>query len=528
MSAPVFFLLSLLACLVVGGFFIVALVQSCTKKTTGWIISTVVSLLLGIGLLTVMCGVVVKSIGERAKKMQELSQNTKTVRSKDGSTSLQIPGHWTSLPELNATATLANGNKIKEEYLMVISEAADELSLSLEEVEQQTGETLEELMGAKGSSQPEVFTLNGLPAIRRIITGKMDGVTLVYIRTWVATKSHYHQLHGWTITRRKATALPIIEKAMASFQATEGPPLPEETVVMIPVKDARPRVLSLLAEQLGVEAAKLTGDTTLKSLGADDLDAVEIVMSLEETFDLSIPDEEAEKLLSVDQIVAFISKNAVQPVALPAVPEALPTRAILSPTFGGKEPEFGAGTAFLCSVSAERRPLLLTAHHLFSEAGGLDRELKWNEIAQLYPTATAHTADSDEPVAHGRKALSFPQARGMDEVGCDGDIAGYELAEGHTASVLPLAARSPEVGDMVYLGSSRLGWCPATVVRVEPKKLTYKFFQPHLQLRGTSGGPVVNAKGEVVAINLGGKVGKVTFGVGNPCESMRAKLAAAQ
>lgn len=528
MSVPILFFLSLVGCLVVGVFFIVALTQACTKKTTGWIISTVVSVFLGIGLLTVMFGAGMKSIGEMTKKIQKLSETTKTVRSKDGLTSLQVPGNWTTMPELNKEATIAHGNKFKEEYLIVISEPVDELSASLEEVEQETGATLEELMGAKGSSRPEVFTLNGLPAIRRVITGKMDGVSLVYSRTWVATKTHYHQLHGWTITRRKATALPVIEKALASFQATEGPPVSEESVATAPIKDAGPRVISLLADQLGVEKAKLTGHTTLKSLGADDLDAVEIIMSLEEEFDLSIPDEEAEKLLSVDQIIAFVSKNAIQPAMLPAVPETLPARAILRPTFGGQEPEFGAGTAFLCSISAERRPLLLTAHHLFSEAGGLDRELKWNEIARLYPTATAHVTDSEEPVARGSKALSLPKARGMDDAGCDGDIAAYELADGHTASVLPLAARSPEVGDMVYLGSSRLGWCPAKVIRVEPKKLTYKFFQPNLQLRGTSGGPVVNAKGEVVAINLGGKVGKTTFGVGNPCESIRARLAEAK
>lgn len=57
------------------------------------------------------------------------------------------------------------------------------------------------------------------------------------------------------------------------------------------------RIQQIVAEQMGVDRAKLTGQTSLGDLGADELDFVELVMELEEEFDVSIPDESAEQLM---------------------------------------------------------------------------------------------------------------------------------------------------------------------------------------------------------------------------------------
>lgn len=70
------------------------------------------------------------------------------------------------------------------------------------------------------------------------------------------------------------------------------------------------KVTNLLVEQLGVNASEIVPDAILtEDLGADSLDAVEVVMAIEEEFDFEIPDEEAEKLVSVQSIIDYLDKN---------------------------------------------------------------------------------------------------------------------------------------------------------------------------------------------------------------------------
>ena len=69
------------------------------------------------------------------------------------------------------------------------------------------------------------------------------------------------------------------------------------------------RVIEIVAEQLGVEKEKITRDTHfVNDLGADSLDTVELVMELEEEFDINIPDDAAEKIQTVGQAIDFIEK----------------------------------------------------------------------------------------------------------------------------------------------------------------------------------------------------------------------------
>ncbi|WP_153556035.1 acyl carrier protein [Roseimaritima sediminicola] len=70
------------------------------------------------------------------------------------------------------------------------------------------------------------------------------------------------------------------------------------------------RVIDIVAEQLGVEKEKINRDTSfVNDLGADSLDTVELVMELEEEFDISIPDDAAEKIQKVGQAIEFIEKE---------------------------------------------------------------------------------------------------------------------------------------------------------------------------------------------------------------------------
>jgi acyl carrier protein len=67
------------------------------------------------------------------------------------------------------------------------------------------------------------------------------------------------------------------------------------------------KVRKVIAEKLGVDISEVVPEAALiDDLGADSLDIVELIMSMEETFDLDIPDEEAEKLVRVKDVIKYL------------------------------------------------------------------------------------------------------------------------------------------------------------------------------------------------------------------------------
>ena len=70
------------------------------------------------------------------------------------------------------------------------------------------------------------------------------------------------------------------------------------------------KVKDVIVEQLGVEDDTIKLDTSfIDDLGADSLDIVELIMALEEEFDMQIPDSEAEKIATVNDVVEYIKNN---------------------------------------------------------------------------------------------------------------------------------------------------------------------------------------------------------------------------
>jgi acyl carrier protein len=71
------------------------------------------------------------------------------------------------------------------------------------------------------------------------------------------------------------------------------------------------KVREIVVDQLGVEEDDVTMEASfIDDLGADSLDIVELIMALEEEFDLEIPDEEAEKISTVGDVVEYIKANS--------------------------------------------------------------------------------------------------------------------------------------------------------------------------------------------------------------------------
>lgn len=71
-----------------------------------------------------------------------------------------------------------------------------------------------------------------------------------------------------------------------------------------------PRVKKIIEEQLGVEGDRIKPEASfIDDLGADSLDIVELVMAMEEEFDLEIPDEDAEKLRTVNDVTKYVQSK---------------------------------------------------------------------------------------------------------------------------------------------------------------------------------------------------------------------------
>ncbi len=77
---------------------------------------------------------------------------------------------------------------------------------------------------------------------------------------------------------------------------------------MAKVENVEERVLNIVCEQLGTSRDKISRETSfINDLGADSLDTVELVMEFEDEFEISIPDEDAEKIQTIGSAVSYIS-----------------------------------------------------------------------------------------------------------------------------------------------------------------------------------------------------------------------------
>ena len=76
------------------------------------------------------------------------------------------------------------------------------------------------------------------------------------------------------------------------------------------MSDVKERVISLIAEKMGVQAEQITEETHfINDLQSDSLDMAELVIDLEEEFNITISDEDAQKIETVGQTVRFIEEN---------------------------------------------------------------------------------------------------------------------------------------------------------------------------------------------------------------------------
>jgi hypothetical protein len=203
---------------------------------------------------------------------------------------------------------------------------------------------------------------------------------------------------------------------------------------------------------------------------------------------------------------------------------------VFKPTFETASKPYPAGTAFLCEYPGRKSIVLMTAHHLFGPAGGFPAEIPWDHLNEAIKQTTAVSVDDPGVRVSSKRAILIEGAHASDKTEMQNDIAIFELDSTNVMSALRLAEKSPAPGDRVWLyarqrGGTALELLPAMVVSSTRRELLFGFDQADVHLAGTSGAPVLDADGEVVAINLGGYArGGRRMGFGNPMLSIRYHL----
>src|SRR5215469_1603513 len=103
---------------------------------------------------------------------------------------------------------------------------------------------------------------------------------------------------------------PTIPRPLQPGRCRRGSPFPSLYKDQPLMSTVEQQVKAIVAEQLGVKQEQVTNDASfVDDLGADSLDTVELVMALEEEFEIEIPDEDAEKITTVQQAIEYINER---------------------------------------------------------------------------------------------------------------------------------------------------------------------------------------------------------------------------
>ena len=198
--------------------------------------------------------------------------------------------------------------------------------------------------------------------------------------------------------------------------------------------------------------------------------------------------------------------------------------------------EFQAGKVVVAKVPSAPGGLLgLSCIHIFGPAGGLPSQIASDALPKFLKKTTLIAADGGRteigaplPVPGAHPFVS--DGRSMPNPSSDLSVfrAPVELA----SYALELATGEPAVGDRVWLLARLIEGAPPDVylhpahVRLANEKiLVYEFENNRLNLTATSGAPVVNAQGKIVALNIGGGLSGGKLNVfGNPIVSVRKKI----
>ena len=296
-----------------GAFFVFSIIKAFTRKTSGWIISTVIACVMALVGLLGGIGLVVQKVALATKTARDAADKKKLMTSKDGSFSIEVPGNWKPMPELNEDAGISAGNPLRDVYAIIIPNLRSDYEGSFDEFDKLVLDVLVSSVERAEVAPVETLTIQGHSARRRRVEGTVEKTRVVYQLVTLETKDAYYQMMAWTTPSKEASMKPVLDEVIASFTAsTKVLPEKKQTATK-PTGSTEDKIRKLTADLLDLDptAIKLESDFT-KDLGADSLDTVELVLAIEEGFDLEIPDAEAMKMKTFGDMVRWVNQQPTQ------------------------------------------------------------------------------------------------------------------------------------------------------------------------------------------------------------------------
>ena len=162
----------------------------------------------------------VSMIQSDRERLQRLSTERKEIASDDGKIKVTVLGTWTKLPELNKQASLQVGDKSKQMYLIVITDAkADFDNLTLEKHHDLTRDRMFQKMKNASATQPVSLTIDGHLALQDEISGTEKGTNVVFLHTTVDDGDYLQQILAWTLKSRWQQQNQLLREITGTFRS---------------------------------------------------------------------------------------------------------------------------------------------------------------------------------------------------------------------------------------------------------------------------------------------------------------------
>lgn len=215
----------------------------------------------------------------------------------------------------------------------------------------------------------------------------------------------------------------------------------------------------------------------------------------------------------------------------PGAPQIGKTVALRPTIIPKKGKPVSAGTAVAVRTAPGKPAVLITALHLFGPSGGMQKNIAPGELdAQIREIWLAPVGGKRRIVARAKGAVRKTGPALSDAVpNVAGDLAAFKLHPKSAVNALPLATQSLKFGDWVWLVGDVVDHEPQTQrlfpgrAWIPSKEATVVQFKEEFKLQAFSGAPLINAKGEVVGILIGGGE-RDGFAIINPVDSIRGHL----
>jgi hypothetical protein len=147
--------------------------------------------------------------------------STQVIASAEGTERILAPRNWRPLPDLNEAASVAAGNKLAEEYLIVLSEnKADLADSSLEKHHHQSGNHMLSTLKDGSATATTSLTIDGHPALQDELRGVSENTIIVFLHTTVDDGKYIHQILAWTLKSRWDSKKSRLQEVTRSFRSS--------------------------------------------------------------------------------------------------------------------------------------------------------------------------------------------------------------------------------------------------------------------------------------------------------------------